>query len=106
VYDTLPWVGAPEESRRAAVAQLYRIAAQYASGRRAGMSRERARAELAAVSTDPDLLAQAAAAHAMAEDCYAINAVDLLMDAGADPALIQRYAGRYRPRRAEKPPRE
>ena len=52
-------MGAPEESsRRAAVARLFRIAAQYASGRREGMTREQALAELAAVSADPDLLAE------------------------------------------------
>lgn len=98
-------MGAPEESsRRAAVARLFRIAAQYASGRREGMTREQALAELAAVSADADLLAEAAAAHAMAQDWYAINAVDLLMDAGAEPALIQRYVGRFGPTRIEQPP--
>ncbi len=91
---------------RAVVAQLYRIAAQYASGRREGMTREQALAELAAVSTDPDLLARAAAAHAMAQDWYAINAVDLLMDAGAEPALIQRHTGLFGPTRIEEPPPE
>jgi hypothetical protein len=97
-------VGAPEQSaRRAAVAQLFRIAAQFASGRRE-LTREQALAELAAVSTDPDVLAEAAAAHAMAQDWYAINAVDLLMDAGADPALIQRYVGRFGPTRIDEPP--
>lgn len=85
--------------------QLFRIAAQYASGRREGLSREQAVAELAAVSTDRHLLAEAAAAHAMAQDWYAINAVDLLMDAGAESALIHRYAGLFRSTGIEEPPR-
>jgi hypothetical protein len=86
------------------VVQLFRIAAQYASGRREGMTREQALAELAAVSTDPDVLAEAAAAHAMAQDWYAINAVDLLMDAGAEPAAIQRHVGKFGPTRIEDEP--
>ncbi|HKT02174.1 MAG TPA: hypothetical protein VJT31_21820 [Rugosimonospora sp.] len=98
-------MGTPDESsRRATVAELFRIAAQHASGRRAGVTREQALAELAAASTDPDLLAEAAAAHAMAEDWYAVNAVDLLLDAGADPARMQRYAGLFGPTRIEEPP--
>jgi hypothetical protein len=95
-----------ESSRRAAVVQLFRIAAQYASGRREGLSREQAVAELAAVSTDADLLSEAAAAHAMAQDWYAINAVDLLMRAGAESALIHRYAGLLGPARIEESPPE
>jgi hypothetical protein len=97
-------MGTPNDSsRRVAVAQLFRIAAQYASGRR-DLSRERALTELAAVSADPAPLSEAAAAHAMAEDWYAINAVDLLMDAGAERGLIQRYAGLFGPARLEEPP--
>src|SRR5262245_27546255 len=105
-YDRLLPVGVPDQSaRRAAVAQLFRVAAQFASGRGV-LTRGRALAALAAVSTDPDLLAQAAAAHAMAQDWYAINAVDLLMDAGAEPGLVRRYVGRFGPTRIVEPPRE
>lgn len=69
------------------VARLFEIATCFCQG----LPRELALAELAAVSTDPDLLAQAAAAHALADDWYATHAVDLLMAAGAPRHLIEKY---------------
>jgi hypothetical protein len=82
----------PIPTRTVAV-QLHRIAADHAGGLREGFPRARALAELAETSTDPDLLAEAAAAHAVADNWYVILAVDLLIEAGADRALIQAYAG-------------
>lgn len=81
----------PIPTRTVAV-QLHRIAADHAGGLREGFPRERALAELAGTSTDPDLLAEAAAAHAIADNWYAIHAVDLLIEAGADQALTHAYA--------------
>ena len=90
-------------TRRAVVAELHEIANGHAGGYREGFLRAAALAELAAVSTDPDLLAEAAAMHAMAENWYVIAAVDLLIEAGADQALIDRHIdelGPYRPDRS------
>jgi hypothetical protein len=78
---------------RALTAHLYRIAAEHAGGLREGLTREAALEELAAVSTDPGLLAEAAAAHAIGENWYAIVAVDLLIEAGAEQAQIDVHAG-------------
>jgi hypothetical protein len=77
---------------RSASVRLHRIAAEHAGGLREGLSRACALTELAATSTDPDLLAEAAAAHAIADNWYAIGAVDLLIEAGADQALIDAHA--------------
>jgi hypothetical protein len=77
--------------RRIAVAQLHRIATDHAGGYREGFTRAHALAALGAVSTDPDLHAAAAAAHAVADNWYAITAVSLLIEAGADPRLIDRH---------------
>jgi hypothetical protein len=77
---------------RAVAAQLHAIAADHAGGLREDFPRERALAELATTSTDPDLLAEAAAAHAISDNWFAILAVDLLIEAGADQDLIQSWA--------------
>jgi len=77
------------KSRQATVDRLRRIADDHAGGYRPGLTRADALAELSATSSDPDLLAEAAAAHAMADNWYAIVAVDLLIEAGADEELIQ-----------------
>jgi hypothetical protein len=77
---------------RAGAAELHRIAAEHAGGLREGLTRECALKELAAVSTDPDLLAEAAAAHAIGDNWFAIVAVDLLIEAGADQARIDAHA--------------
>jgi hypothetical protein len=77
--------------RRILVAALYRIANDFASGYREGLTRARALTELSGVSSDSDLLSEAAAAHAIAEHWYAVIAVDLLIEAGADQELIQRH---------------
>lgn len=53
--------------------------------------------EITAVSTDPDVLAEAAAAHATADNWYAIIAVDLLLSAGADQRLMLEHIGRRGP---------
>nr|MDT0659735.1 hypothetical protein [Micromonospora sp. DSM 115978] len=78
-------------ARWAIVSRLHDITADHAGGLREGFGRTLALAELAAVSTDPDLLAEAAARHAVADNWYAINAVDLLLEAGADQDLIDWY---------------
>jgi hypothetical protein len=81
----------PLPTRPVAV-QLYRIAAEHAGGLREGLSRACALAELGALSKDADLLSEAAAAHAIAENWYAVGAVDLLIEAGADLRFIDAYA--------------
>jgi len=83
--------------RRTAVARLREIACGYAGGYREGLTRARALAQLAAVATDPDLLAEAAAAHALADNWYAIGAVDLLIEAGAEQRLIERHVSELGP---------
>jgi hypothetical protein len=83
----------PAHTRQQTVAQLHEITAGYAGGYHEGLTRTAALARLAAISTDPDLLAEAAAAHAMADNWYAITAVDLLIEAGADRHLMDHYAG-------------
>jgi hypothetical protein len=83
--------------RRAVVAQLCEIAADYAGGYREGLTRDGALAELTAACADPDLLAEAAAAHAVADNWFAITAVDLLIAAGADQRLIDRHVDRLGP---------
>lgn len=87
----------PERARRITVARLHGIAIDYAGGYREGLTRVRTLAELAAVSTDPDLLAEAAAVHAMADTWYAIAAVELLVEAGADQVLIERHIADHGP---------
>jgi hypothetical protein len=83
--------------RQEAVGRVHRIADGYASGFREGLTRAQALTEIAAVSADPDLLAEAAAAHATADNWYAIIAVDLLLSAGADHRLMQRHIERRGP---------
>ncbi|MBE1490032.1 hypothetical protein [Plantactinospora soyae] len=77
--------------RRLILARVHRIATDYAGGYREGLVRAVALAELADLAADPDLLAQAAAIHAVADNWYAINAVDLLLEAGASTQLIDSY---------------
>ncbi|MFC6016790.1 hypothetical protein ACFP2T_11305 [Plantactinospora solaniradicis] len=77
--------------RRLILARVHRIATDYAGGYREGLVRAVALAELADLAADPDLLAQAAAMHAVADNWYAINAVDLLLEAGAPAELIDSY---------------
>jgi hypothetical protein len=93
----MPDIDVPATTRRATVDRLHEIAADHAGGYREGLSRDRALAELTHVSTDPDLLAEAAAAHAVADNWYAIAAVDLLIDAGAEQPLIDRYVDELGP---------
>jgi hypothetical protein len=81
----------PTAARHSTVARLREIAADYAGGYREGLTREAALAELGAVCTDPDLLSEAAAVHALADNWFAITAVDLLIAAGADPRWIDRH---------------
>jgi hypothetical protein len=83
-------------TRRPAVAKLYDIAADHAGGYREGFTRAQALAEILETTPDPDLLAEAAAAHSVAENWYAITAVDLLLEAGADPELIDHYIAEVR----------
>jgi hypothetical protein len=83
--------------RRVAVAHLHRIASAHARGYRQGLTRAQALAELATVSTDPDLLAEAAAQHALADDWFAILAVELLMEAGAERTRIEHHVDQRGP---------
>ena len=78
-------------TRRSVLAEVHRIAADYAGGYREGYARSRALDELADTAADPDLLSQAAAMHALADNWYAITAVDLLLAAGATQELMERY---------------
>lgn len=93
----MPDIHALVTTRRRTVAALHEIAADHASGYREGLTRDRALAELAGVSTDPDLLAEAAAAHAIADNWYATTAVGLLIEAGADQRLIDQYVDELGP---------
>ncbi|GIG87200.1 hypothetical protein [Plantactinospora endophytica] len=77
--------------RRLVLARVHRIATDYAGGYREGLDRATALAELADLAADPDLLAQAAAMHAVADNWYAITAVDLLLEAGAPTPLVDSY---------------
>jgi hypothetical protein len=70
---------------------VHQVAADFAGGFRAGLSRAAALAELAALGASPDQLSEAAARHATADNWYAITAVDLLLEAGAEQELIERH---------------
>jgi hypothetical protein len=84
-------------TRRMAVARVYDIALSHAAGYREGLTRNRALAEIAEVGADPDILAEAAAAHAVGDNWYAITAVSLLIEAGADQARIGYHINAYGP---------
>lgn len=73
------------------MSRVHQIAADFAGGFRAGLTRPVALAELAALGASPDQLSEAAARHAMADNWYAITAVDLLLEAGAEQELIERH---------------
>lgn len=74
-----------------AVDRLYEIVDEYASGSRMSARRQEILDEVASVSTDVEELTEAAARHAMAENWYAITAVDVLLEAGADLVLLDHY---------------
>jgi hypothetical protein len=93
----VPETHALTDARQATVAHLHEIATGYAGGYREGLTREAALAELAGACADPDLLAEAAAAHAVADNWFAIAAVDLLIAAGADQRLIDRHVDDLEP---------
>lgn len=78
-------------AEQAKVARVHQIAADFAGGFRAGFPRPDALGELAALGADPDQLSEAAARHAMADNWYAITAVDLLLEAGAEQELIEQH---------------
>ncbi|MGW0432273.1 hypothetical protein ACWDV4_06970 [Micromonospora sp. NPDC003197] len=88
-------------TRQAVVVALHAIANDHAGGYREGFLRAAALAELAAISTDPDLLAEAAAMHVMADNWYVIIAVDLLIEAGADQSLIDQHVDELGPCRPD-----
>lgn len=73
------------------MARLHQIAGDFAGGFRTGLSWPAAIAELTALGADTDQLSQAAARHAVADNWYAITAVDLLLAAGAEQQLIERH---------------
>jgi hypothetical protein len=86
------------------IAQLTGVAAAWAGRYRPGFTRDEALAEVRDTSRDPDELAEAAAMYAAplagpALDWHA-DAVQLLVDAGADLAAVDRHAEarRARPR--------
>lgn len=76
------------------MSRLHQIAADFASGFRTGLTWPAAIAELTALGADADELSQAAARHAVADNWYAITAVDLLLAAGAEQRLIERHLSR------------
>jgi hypothetical protein len=92
------------DRRRIAVARLSGIAASHAAGLRGGtFTRAAALAELATVSTDPDVLADAAAMYVDSHHWYGDQAVELLIEAGADPEALVRYVEQHRERRRLRP---
>ncbi|MDG4787465.1 hypothetical protein O7626_16250 [Micromonospora sp. WMMD1102] len=98
MYDSRDQAGGPARlaahqptDRRLVLARVHRIATDYAGGYREGLVRATALAELADLAADADLLAQAAAMHAVADNWFAINAVDLLLEAGAPTELVNCY---------------
>jgi hypothetical protein len=88
--------------RRARVSACYSTAAGYASGSRHDLDQAAAVAELCAVTTDPDELAEAAAMFAAPHGerpWYADTAHAVLIAAGADPTAVDRHAAARRRRR-------
>ncbi|NUT35559.1 MAG: hypothetical protein HOV79_21105 [Hamadaea sp.] len=83
----------PASARSQTVAQLHDVTTGFAGGYQEGLDRAGALARLAAITADPDLLAEAAARHATAPNWYAIAAVELLIEAGADRDLIDEHIG-------------
>ena len=78
----------PAADRDALLTRVHRIAAEHAGGYREGLTRSAALAELAELAPGPEVLARAAAMHAVADNWYAIVAVDLLLEAGAPRHLL------------------
>lgn len=87
-------VGMDTKWRRIAQAQLTGIAAGLCGGfnRDSGFTRDVALADIAAITTDPDLLAEAAAFYAGSTLRWHPAAVQLFIDAGADLEAIERHA--------------
>jgi hypothetical protein len=83
--------------QRIAIARLTGIAASYAGGFRGSFTRAEALGEIANLSEDPEVLAEAAAMYAAGGYWYGAQAVDLLIDAGADHAAITRHVEQRRP---------
>ncbi|MEE6263967.1 hypothetical protein [Plantactinospora sonchi] len=77
--------------RHLLLSRAHRIATDHAGGYREGLTRSDALAELADLAAGPDVLAEAAARHALADTWYAIIAVDLLLEAGAPQPLVDRH---------------
>lgn len=77
--------------RHRLLSRAHDIAADHAGGYREGLTRSGALAELADLAAAPDVLAEAAARHAVADTWYAIHAVDLLLEAGAPQPLVDHY---------------
>lgn len=84
---------------RLLTAHLTGTASGYAGHYRRFPSRADAIAALRAITEQPDVLADAAAQLvARSSDWYDGEAVQLLLDAGADPDLVGEYVERRRPR--------
>jgi hypothetical protein len=75
-----------------AIARLTGIAESGAAGFRGGtFTREAALPEIAAISTEPDVLAEAASGYVAGDQWFGQRAVELLIEAGADQDAIVRY---------------
>lgn len=91
MYDRLMEDG---QARRLLVAQLSGTAARYA---RKHLGHADGIAELQATSDDPDVLAETAAQYVASRSAggwYYGDAVQLLLDAGADPDMVGEYVER------------
>lgn len=85
-----------------AVAMLSGAAAAWAGRFQPDLTRDAALARIREVSSDGEALADAAAMYATADltvQPWAPNAVQLLVDAGADPEAVEHYAEARRTRK-------
>lgn len=85
-----------------AVAMLSGVAAGWAGRFQPDLSREEALDQIRAISGDVEALADAAAMYATADlsvEPWAPDALQLLLDAGADPEAVERYAEARRKRK-------